>query len=280
MIALLAVLTTFGLGHLWNLFIFSYHQVRATGDTVDGHFHQQQALLRTLPTPNATASSWLKLWWTWRGRADNAFARTWVLGVLSLVFTALTVAVGIFVSYVVSNNDVEVLVDSPFCGPLDVDRYNTAAGTDAWQRYSASVRATSRQYSQNCYRTGTLPAQCSTYVRPRILFTETRENCPFSNLCINIEQPGISMDSGLINVNDAFGLNLQLRDRVKFRVKQTCAFLETKGHYTITNITHEAPNPIRTEEQVNLFFGPTRIANNTFWVKKKMGSRLGTYSML
>lgn len=45
-IALLAVITSLGLTHLWHLLTFAHHQLRADGNTHDGFFRQQQALLR------------------------------------------------------------------------------------------------------------------------------------------------------------------------------------------------------------------------------------------
>jgi hypothetical protein len=283
-VALLAVLTTFGLGHLWNILVFSYHQLRAQGRMSDGHFHQQQALLRTMPAPNVIASDWIKLWWTWRGKVDHAFMRTWVLALLSLVFTALTVAVGIFVSYVISNTNIEVLVKSPLCGPLDVARYlNRPPDNMDYHKYTTAVRTVSREYSQNCYHNSSImPAQCYAYIRPSIPFTKTRESCPFANMCKDIEQPGILMDSGLVDVNDAFGTNLQPKDGVKFRRKNTCAFLEIEGRYKLVNRTYEPPSQMRFQETIKLFFGAEKDkpGNHTFTVSYLTANYTPGYDMM
>ncbi|KAF2822182.1 hypothetical protein CC86DRAFT_262550, partial [Ophiobolus disseminans] len=286
-VALLAVLTTLGLGHLWNIFIFSYHQARAKGRITDGHFHQQQALLRTLPPPNAIASGWIQLWWAWRGKADHAFARTWALAMLSVLFTLLTVAVGIFVSFVISNTDIEVLVDSPLCGPLHLERWvYQHLNTVDFQDYFMSVLSTSRVYSQNCYQnTSILPAQCSTHIRPSIPFTITRKGCPFSEICSNIVQPGVSFDSGFLDANDAFGMNLHSDDSVRFRRKNTCSFLEVEGHYEIKNFTTELPDQMRYEEAINLYFGKIKdglygLVNHTFSIGSMTTTYNSVYSML
>jgi hypothetical protein len=257
-VALLAVLTTFGLGHFWNILMFTYHQIRAHSRPSDGYFYQQQAPLRTLPPPNAITSNRIKLWWTWRDKADRAFACAWLLALVSVVLTAATVAVGVFVSYVVSNTDIEVLVDSLLCCPFDLDLYNnqTVGGFDLAQ-YDAELRTLSRDYSQNCYQNmGILPTQCSTYVRPSVNFTRTHEACPFSNICGNVAQPGVVIDSGLVDVNQAFGLDLQPRDNVKLRRKNTCAFLETGGRYSVDMWTYESPrSQKRWEEIFKLYYG-------------------------
>jgi hypothetical protein len=282
-VALLAILTTFGLGHLWNISIFLYHQIRTQGRPSDGHFHQQQALLRTLPTPNAITSSWIKLWWTWRGKSNHAFARTWILALLSVIFTASTVAVGIFVSYVISTTNVEVLVKSPFCGPLDMDRYISSTGTTGLDQYLVALGADSRPYSKDCYQDVTSkPAQCSIYISSSIASIKTREDCPWANMCKNITQPGISMDSGLIDVNHGFGLNLLARDAVRFRRKNTCAFLETEGRYVIQNTSFGPTIQIRFEEKVKLFFGGNKVDghNYTFRASYLSANLTFNYDML
>ncbi|KAH7092191.1 hypothetical protein FB567DRAFT_233179 [Paraphoma chrysanthemicola] len=271
-VALLAVLTTFGLGHLWNIVMFAYHQMRTLDHDSDGHFHQQQALLRTLPPPNAVATTWIKLWWTWRGRADRAFARTWAFAVASIVFTLATVVVGVFASYLVSNSGIQVLVDSPLCAPFDMDRYwnmtKARKSFDDFNDYTLSLTAASHSYSRDCYQNvSILAGRCSSFVRPNIRFAISREDCPFSGLCADISQPGVSMDSGLINVNDAFGLNLQPRDSIRFRRKNTCAFLKMEGRYDFDVTRYDDPNKqFRWERTLRLYFGSSFGDNDTFQI--------------
>lgn len=68
-VALLAICTSIGTGQLFNLLVFLYHQFRAHGRPSDGLYWQQQALLRTLPTPTALVADYLKLWWSWRTKS-------------------------------------------------------------------------------------------------------------------------------------------------------------------------------------------------------------------
>jgi hypothetical protein len=46
-VAVLAVMSTIGATHLWNLLLFAVHQQRASGSPRDALFRQQQTLLRT-----------------------------------------------------------------------------------------------------------------------------------------------------------------------------------------------------------------------------------------
>ena len=74
-VAILAICTSIGTAQLFNLIIFLYHQLRANGEPSDGLYWQQQALLRTLPTPTALVADYLKLWWSWRTKTKRGMPR-------------------------------------------------------------------------------------------------------------------------------------------------------------------------------------------------------------
>lgn len=42
-VAIIAILTTIGIGHLWNLVIFAYHQMRIDKSPTDGLYRQQRS---------------------------------------------------------------------------------------------------------------------------------------------------------------------------------------------------------------------------------------------
>lgn len=75
-VALVAVITSLGMTHLWHLFTFFYHQMRATGRPRNSLFRHQQALLRTLPTPGTFLADLVKLLFAWRGVAPRYQAFT------------------------------------------------------------------------------------------------------------------------------------------------------------------------------------------------------------
>jgi hypothetical protein len=72
---------------------------------------------------------------------------------------------------------------------------------------------------------------------------------------------GIQFDSGLVDLNEGFGLNLEARERVKFRKRTTCSVLQTDAYTSYINATEE-PNPARPpppgEEMVVLHYGGSR----------------------
>lgn len=47
----------------------------------------------------------------------------------------------------------------------------------------------------------------------------------------------VAVDSGLVDVNTALGLNLGTKDRVKFRRRSTCGVLPLEGHTTVKKET-------------------------------------------
>lgn len=238
-VALLAVLSSISTAYLWNLVAFTIHQLRADGLPADGLFRHQQVLFRTLPTPASLFADSVKLWLYWRKQVDRAMIRSIIPILLGASFSVASVAVGILSSYLVAGNNVQVLVNSPFCAPLNIDPTNPDYTSTVWglSMLESKTVALAKAYARDCYQTnGTLPGHCSIYIRPNITFTQERVDCPFpSSLCIDMQQPAISFDSGLVDLNDGFGLNLGSKDRVKFRKHTACAILDTAHHSTIIN---------------------------------------------
>lgn len=276
-VALTAVLTTFGIGGLWNLAIFVYHQMRTDNKPTNGFYRQQQALLRTQAPPNTMLAEWLKLWWSWKGRVSRPFLRSLFLLVLAFFFFGASVVVGVFSSYLIDSDDITVLVSSPHCDTVDYLDLDTPQ--DAWlvwyQAYGGAVAEEADRYTRDCYgnRTTTLD-RCKVYVQPTIPSRQTRSSCPFEqSMCKNISQPGLTIDTGLLDLNEHFGLNLATRDRMRFRYKSTCAIIEIKGHYDIITSANSTGSGVEqgysgqklyAEEQVRRFYlGKSGQVNST-----------------
>ncbi|KAH7392537.1 hypothetical protein BKA66DRAFT_457717 [Pyrenochaeta sp. MPI-SDFR-AT-0127] len=236
MIALLAILVTIATAHLWNLVVFGLHMLRADGRPADGLFRQQQALLRTAAAPTSMLADWVKLWWIWRKRTGKALSRSVLLCGLTSLFAAATVVAGVFSSYVVDTSNLQVLVSSPECGPLRPNDGNTFSGNNlAFLDYTSRLETLSQPYAQECYQDGTLlPARCRVFVQSNIPLVPKRIDCPFSNaICKPFDQPGVTVDSGLVDANDIFGWNLQPHQRIKYRRKTTCGVLKTQEYQTV-----------------------------------------------
>ncbi|CAO2652324.1 Nn.00g006070.m01.CDS01 [Neocucurbitaria sp. VM-36] len=235
-IALLAILVTIATAHLWNLVVFGLHMLRADGRPADGLFQQQQALLRTATAPTSMLADWVKLWWVWRKRTTKALTRSILLCSLTSLFAAATIVAGVFSSYVVDTSNLHVLVDSPECGPLRPNDGNTfSANNLAFLDYSSKLEALSVPYAQECYQEGTsLPVRCRIFVQPNIPLVPERHDCPFADtICKPFDQPGVTVDSGLVDANEIFGWNLQAHQRLKYRRKTTCGVIKTQEYQTV-----------------------------------------------
>jgi hypothetical protein len=187
----------------------------------------------------------LKLWYAWKGASDHALARSMIHVSVALLFAIGSLTVSIFSSSIVSTTNLEVLVNSPHCGLLDT------TGGAYWDSYTSVNRIAAELYSPYCYRDGVLPSSCNSYSRPNIKFETEHARCPFDDkICAT---PAISFDSGLLDLNDAFGMNLENANRIRYRRKSTCAVLSLDGYTRLRNATLRdvrAGRPIIPGEQI------------------------------
>jgi len=280
-VALMAVLTTLGTSHLWNLVVFGYHQIRVNSRHRDGLQRQQQALMRTLPAPSTLLAGWLELWWVWRRRVRRALLRSILLVVVAIIFAVIIVVVGIFSSYLVDSTNITVLVQSPYCGPIDYEGVDTDDNRTAhvnwevWQNaYSDKIAEIAALYARDCYINRTaVPERCSIFTHPTIPLFQTRTSCPFKgSICKNVSQPGFVSDTGLLDLDDHFGLNLNTENNMKFRRTATCAVIDLEGHYDVLDTSNSTEAHVKKylgrdlyeEEQYRRYYlGETRGANFT-----------------
>lgn len=210
----------------------------------DGLFHQQQALLRTLPAPSDLLADTTKLWWHWRTRTDRALTRSLLPFTIAMLCGVGSLAASILSSYVLDSTNLEVLVSSPFCG-----RVNTTIGDTApFRSYQDATYTVAEPYGRECYQNGTtLSARCSAFVHASVPLTMERVACPFDEeMCVagpddSLPAPAVAMDSGLVDVNSAFGMNLAASDRVMYRKRTTCGVLPDDGYTTLINASAMDP---------------------------------------
>lgn len=251
--ALLAILCSSAMAHLWQIVTFLVHQGRADTKAHDGLFRQQQALLRTMPSPATVFTDFGKLSWAWRstGLKDN-LGRSLPLILLAATFSVATVLVGIFSSYVVDGTDIQVLVNSPHCGGFNMD-YSSRVAIDA--NYTPIVSELALAITQDCYNTdqNLNSARCRIYSKPRITLQSAREKCPWpSPMCTEkTEKPAITLDSGLLDVGDTFGINLPSGENIKFRRRTSCAVLPLENRTSVIPATKypQSLRPLLPEEQ-------------------------------
>lgn len=232
-------MSTLGATHLWNLMLFFLHQRRASGRPEDALFRQQQTLLRTLPAPGSFFTEAVKLWWTWRRKQGHVFLRCLFPALISAVFAISTLSASVLSSAIVDNSNIEVLVDSPYCGFRNFTRYwlKPAPGE---RNYVSTYEYIGQEYANKCYKgERAYESGCrNVFTKPRIPFTTKDAACPFADtMCIPKGSPAMEMDSGLLDLNEHFGLNLEKDNGVKFRRKTTCSVLPTEGYVTVKSVS-------------------------------------------
>jgi hypothetical protein len=176
-----------------------------------------------------------KLWWCWRRRGERVFLRSLVQFLLAASCTIGFIVASIASSFVVNSSDLEVLVRSSLCGTVYF-----SASVDASRNYIAAVKTASVPYAEECYQNQTIPtARCKAYVHPRISFTTEETACPFDqSFCtvnISTTSAAITLDSGLVDLNNGFGFNFPEKDRIRYRRKTTCSVLQLDGRTSIVN---------------------------------------------
>jgi hypothetical protein len=127
------------------------------------------------------------------------------------------------------------------------------------------------------------------FTRPSVPFTtEVGVPCPFEDqMCAS---PAVTLDSGLIDLNDALGMNLDDASRVRYRKKTTCAILPHEGY---TRIAHSSDDPqelpragdFYDEEVIQWLYGRTlrdgiHASNWTFGQSLLVGNATSTFGKL
>ncbi|KAF1957462.1 hypothetical protein CC80DRAFT_470752 [Byssothecium circinans] len=257
-VAILTILASVASAQLWNLCAFLIHQFRADGNPSDGLFWQQQALLRTMPTPTAFLADSFKLSWRWRSKLPCPLLRSSLLLVFAVCFVVSSIAGGISTSYVVDNSNIEVLVNGPMCGHIN---YTRVYGNQSTSPLIAGLGESIQSYVANCYQNrSSLPAPCqNTFSRPRIPFTTVPSSCPWNtSMCAPGETPAVAMDSGLLDMRTHFGLNVEAKDTVKFRRRDTCNVLPLEGRIFTRNASYWEGSGRFGDDRTTLEFGTYR----------------------
>ena len=260
-IVILSISTSVAVAQVWQLLEFIIHQWRAKGIPADGLFWQQQALLRTLPTPFALAADSVQLWWRWK-ESHRALLRSLTQILLAISFIIGSLAASIFSSYLVKTSNIEILVSSPKCALLNL--------TDLGYGYLETTMPILRSYAEDCYQPGSfLPARChNIFTRPSISIAKTRTSCPWlSSMCLQApipggEQPAVALDTGMVDMGPQLGANFPRKDSVKFRRVTTCSILPLEGHSAIVNESITQGTAMSGEKILALRYGAFSVPVN------------------
>ena len=225
----------------------------------------------------------LKLWWSWRGKAERPFLRSIVLVVMAALFCVATVGSAILSSLVVSGSNLTVLIKSSYCG-FHVNE------TTKLLNYQQNVFSTANEYANKCYGPAGKRSTCNEFGRAKMNPVATNAPCAFGTaMCI--PEHSIAFDTGVFSVNDAFGLNLRDSNLVSMRKRTTCQILPLEGRTTVRNVTELFQRfgtvpllnaPLPGEEAVFVNYGATSQTQaygtnlSTTWIKSLVASNVSS----
>ncbi|KAK3615281.1 hypothetical protein LTR22_027494 [Elasticomyces elasticus] len=204
----------------WTIVAYAYHQARAnrSEDGEDGLWNQQQAILRNSGSPVKVVWEFLRSWWAWRKVAKSGLRRSMTGVILAILTVAVFSVAGIFAGQVTKSASNDVLIHSTSCGSYLFYDFGTST-------LQATLAAS--QYARNCYGESRADLACGVYSNQTLRYSVDRNaTCPFaSGTCGISDSASYEMDTGLLDSNDALGLNGPKGERVQYRKVTTCAVI-------------------------------------------------------
>ena len=267
-IAVLSVLVTFAGSHLWDLIAFIRYWRGVSNDRRSALHHQVQILARNITSPGSFLLEVAKVGWTWPRR--GALASLSIEVASALLCSAGFLTASIFVSQIVSTSNLQVLVNSDSCGWLSW-RNET---TDLHREYQKSVFTNALAYLDTCYNKSNHLSQCNIFPKQAVpIPSKTYTDCPFRSMCTN--HSALTLDTGLLDSNDVFGINTESSLRVKMQRVITCTPINANKYFTTRPIPPNYPiqsdsrEALPGEQLLECFIGPMiagdRPFNSTVW---------------
>lgn len=182
--------------------------------------------------------SLIRLVWTWRKRRNQHLRRL----ILTISAAAITISAfisaGGFSSLISSAMGDTILIDSANCGYIVWP--NDSSSTGRVLELHSERLSNAANYAQQCYTTNNSGILgCARFVTDRLSWGEdSNAPCPFAEGMCRTNNSNIRLDTGLININQALGLNLPATQGTAFRRVLSCAPIVTEGYTSVEQTTH------------------------------------------
>jgi hypothetical protein len=128
---------------------------------------------------------------------------------------------GLLSSQVTQSKTQEVLVTGGSnCGMWQfANSFTDAAASEAWASKVLNDSITAAAYARNCYKDGDGMLGCNLYVNNELPWTsDVNATCPFaSGLCVGGDTAAYSMDTGILESQEALGINTPSWERITYR---------------------------------------------------------------
>ena len=269
LVAFLALFVSFAGTSFFRVTCFVIHQRGSTNSPRDALYHQTQAILRNSASGTSAFVDLSTLAWAWRTKKMNAPTRILPLALYSCIVLAAFGVAGVFSSRIASLTGDEVLIQSPNMeikiGDIMGNSSSNTTSTLIFPFLSKRLNVF-KTHAQNCYTDAPRVADCSTFVKQNLsLSVERNATCPFAETMCKSKNGNIKIDTGLIDTQDALGVNTPPNDRVFFRNSLHCAPLITDGYAENLNYTTDGISmPYRTYHYGGPGYGQHPQTNYTY----------------
>ncbi|KAK1818975.1 hypothetical protein LTR12_006663 [Friedmanniomyces endolithicus] len=241
----------------WAIVAYVYHQRRANAakDDQDGLWNQEQAILRNTGSPIKVAIELLYEWRAWRKIKKRSLRRLLIGILLALATIAIFAVAGVFAGQVTKSASNNVLIHSAGCGDWDITNV-TQSGNSIWQTLVLQNTLADAEYARACYDSSRDSLTCGVYTNKTIHYSvNANATCPEqTGTCFFSDTAAYEMDTGLMDSNDALGLNSPKGETITYRKVTTCAPIHIGQNYgrgTIETGGGQFQDPV-----VYLYMGP------------------------
>ncbi|KAK0280294.1 hypothetical protein LTR54_001095 [Friedmanniomyces endolithicus] len=217
-----------------TIIAYVYHQRRANAakDDQDGLWNQEQAILRNTGSPIKVAIELLYEWRAWRKIKKRSLRRLLIGILLALATLAIFAVAGVFAGQVTKSASNNVLIHSAGCGDWDITNV-TQSGNSIWQTLVLQNTLADAEYARACYDSSKDSLTCGVYTNKTIHYSvNANATCPTqTGTCFFSNTAAYQMDTGLMDSNDALGLNSPKGERITYRKVTTCAPIHIGQNY-------------------------------------------------
>jgi len=209
--------------------------MRATKESRDGSFHQEQAILRNNVSDLNSLWQLTNVWWSWRSVSAWRFKASLTLICLGLLHVIAFSAASILAFHITTAGNQVLIAPSSSCGPwfplLTPFGDIPLTLNDAWNDYLNVISVASEDYVQGCLGDSQSLPECGKFKEKQLNWTSTKVSCPFGGLCLGPANGTLQMTTGMLDSRDDLGINSRDEDRVRFRKVAACAPLKSDGYY-------------------------------------------------
>lgn len=283
----MALFTTIAGIQLWTVVRYIIHHFGAyrPPEMSTPHHNQQQFILRNGGTDLTTGRLMLTLALTGRRSTGARSLRSFIIGILALVYAFLFMIAGVYSNKAISDSSStrgsEVLSRSEHCGIWNetyisiVDPgplFTNEDELELWIQFKAKKAYNvqlSLEYAQECYLSQTatdyMSSTCNTLKTSRLNWDTRAGSCPFAMELCHRGANTIVLDTRYIDTHEDLGINASPSDRLKYRRVTTCTVLNDTNYVSGWNgtVLRDSVTPV-VPDAAHAFYGPS-LYKNTNW---------------